>query len=715
MFPFFKKKEQPQPDVADGTDVTKPDGSGEIDGAAIAAKFEKASAFRNKLPQQFTFVIGAILVAYSSFQLYASIFTVQARVLRPVHLAFALVLCYLLYPAGRKQPRDRIEWYDFLLAGAAAFVTLYIPWNLDHIVRNIGNYTQMDIVIGAIGVLLVLEACRRVVGMPILIIVVTFLFYTFFGNMIPGAFGHRGFNMTQTVTHMYYTLEGVFGTPLGVSATFIFLFVLFGAFLEKTGVGQMFIDLASALAGKYAGGPAKVAVIASAFQGTVSGSSVANAASTGPFTIPAMKKLGYKPEFAGAVEAAASTGGQIVPPVMGAAAFLMAEITGYSYGMIVIASAIPALLYFSGVLISTHHEARKLGLKGLDPEHIPSAWLLMKERGYLVMPLVFIIYMLSTRATPSFAAMGAMLASLLVYSAKWWGLIPIAAMAIGKDVLHLHFTQYTIMAIGVWLIICLFRRRIGITVFDLIDILRNGARNALSVVIACATAGMIVGAVTLTGVGLTFGNTLAQLAGGNIFLLMIFTMIASIILGLGVPTTAKYLIIATVCAPAMISALVVMGGYSEPTTAIVLSVHMFVFYFGIAADITPPVALVPMATSAIAGSDVFKTSVTASRLAIAAFIVPFMFVLDPAMLLVDTTIFQAAPFVVTAIIGMYSLSGGLTGYVVDRCTLVERLLLIFGGLFMVYPEIISDIVGLSALVFVIFMQKRRVAGGAAAA
>jgi len=462
------------------------------------------------------------------------------------------------------------------------------------------------------------------------------------------------------------------------------------------------------LAGRYSGGPAKVAVIASAFQGTVSGSSVANAASTGPFTIPAMKRLGYKPEFAGAVEAAASTGGQIVPPVMGAAAFLMAEITGYAYGMIVVASIIPAMLYFAGVLISTHHKARKLGLRGLDPENVPKAWPLMKDRGYLIMPLVFIIYMLATRATPSFAAMGAMLASLLVYSAKWWGIVPIVAMAIGKDILNLHFTQYTLLAIGVWLVICLIRRHVGISLLEILEILRTGARNALSVVIACATAGMIVGAVTLTGVGLTFGNALASLAGGNIFLLMIFTMFASLILGLGIPTTAKYLIIATVCAPAMISSLVVMQGLDAPTTAIILSVHMFVFYFGVAADITPPVALVSMATSAIAGSDTFKTSVTASRLAIAAFLVPFIFVLHPAMLLIDTTFIEATPFVITALIGMYSLSGGLAGYVHDKCTLLERLMLIGGGLFMVYPEFFSDIVGLVSLGLVIFMQRRRV-------
>jgi len=708
MIPFFKKKEKLPEEIA-GASAVNADGSAAIDIEAIAAKFEKASAFRNKLPKSLNLLIATILVAYSLFQIYATIFTIQARVLRPIHLAFALVLVFLLYPASRKMRKDRIAWYDYLLAAVAAYAVLYIPMNLDMIIRQIGNYGQNVIIVGAIGVILVLEACRRVVGLPILVIVLAFLTYTFHGNLVPGAFGHRGFNMTQTVTHMYFTLEGVFGTPIGVSATFIFLFVLFGAFLEKTGVGAFFIDLANAIAGKYAGGPAKVVVIASAFQGTVSGSSVANAAATGPFTIPAMKKAGYKSEFAAAVEAASSTGGQIIPPVMGAAAFLMAEITGYSYGTIVIAALIPSLLYFAGVFISIHHEAKRLGLKGMDPQDVPKAAPLMKERGYLLVPLLVIIYMLVTRATPSFAAMVAMLSSLMVFSLRWQGIIPILGMMVGKDILGLHFTRYTLVGIGIWLLICLIHRRIGVTVYDIIDILRNGARNCLSVVIACASAGLIIGAVTLTGVGLTFGNALASLAGGNIYLLMLFTMIASLILGLGVPTTAKYLIIATVCAPAMIMSLVQMQGLEAPTTAIVLSVHMFVFYFGIAADITPPVALVPMTTSAIAGSDTLRTSLIASRLAIAAFLVPFIFVLHPAMLLIDTTFFHAAPAVLTSLLGMYSLSGGLTGYVHDRCTIPERIILILAGLIMIYPDYISDIVGIAILAFVIIIQRRRTA------
>jgi len=745
MVPSFDEKEKDlQPEAASGPAETEIDAKAVE--AAVVEKFDKASAFRNKLPSQLNFVIGALLVAFSLYQLYASIWTVQARMLRPTHLAFALVLAYLLYPAHRKGRRDRIAWYDYLLAGLAGFVTLYIPANLDFLVRNVGRFEMWPtIIIGAIGILLVMEACRRVVGLPILVVVIAFLTYTFLGSHIPGTFGHRGFNLTQIVTHQYFTLEGVFGTPLGVSATFIFLFVLFGAFLEKTGVGAMFIDLATALAGRFSGGPAKVAVIASALQGAVSGSSVANAASTGPFTIPAMKKLGYKPEFAAGVEAAASTGGQIVPPVMGAAAFLMAEITGYPFAYIVLASLVPALLYFAGVLISTHHEARKLGLRGLDPANIPKVSPLIKERGYLIMPLIIIIYMLSTRTTPTHAAMAAMLTAVMVYSQKWLGLIPVAVMIIVKDghswfeglaavsvdvitpsfafpwqaagllsfntqtlhIFNMNFRWYSLVAIAIWLIISLIRRKFGITIFELIEMLRLGARNSLSVVIACATAGMIVGAVTQTGVGLAFGNALASLAGGNIYLLMFFTMLASLILGLGVPTTAKYLIIATVCAPAMIRVLVDMQGLALPTTAIVLSVHMFVFYFGIAADITPPVALVPMATSAIAGSDPFRTSVTASRIAIAAFIVPFIFVLHPSMLLIDANFWVVIP-IATALVGMYTLSAGLTGFLQDRCNILERFLLIVGGLVMIYPETISSIAGIAALVFVYMLQIRRV-------
>lgn len=673
---------------------------------AVLDKYDKESAFRNKLPKNIETFVGALLILFSLFQIYTSIFTIQERQLRPVHLGFAMALVYLLYPAKRGLRRDRIEWYDLILAAASVVVTFYIPVNLQYIIKNVGNYGTNEIIIGIGGILLLMEACRRVVGTPILIIVSGFLAYALLGQNIGGSFGHRGYSIRQVITHMYFTLEGVYGTPLGVSATFIFLFILFGAFLEKTGVGKLFIDLANAIAGKQIGGPAKVAVISSALQGTVSGSSVANTVSTGSFTIPAMKKLGYKPEFAGAVEAAASTGGQIMPPIMGAAAFLMAENTGFPYGMIVKSAVIPALLYFTGILISVHHEARKLGLKGMKDADIPKAVPLLKERGHLLIPLVFMIYMLSTRATPAYAALGAMLTSLMVYSIGWLSLAPVAVMVVCKE-LDIHFTTYALCSIGVWMAICLVRRKLGFTFEDILETLKIGARNVLSVAIACGMAGMIVGTVTLTGLGLKFATGLAGLAAGNIYLLMFFTMLSSIILGMGVPTTANYLITSTICAPALISMLVSRNGLDGATEAIIMSAHLFVFYFGIIADITPPVALAAMAGAAIAGGEPFKTGLTATRIAIGAFVVPYIFVLNPAMLMIGASFTTIIINVVTALMGMYALSGGLAGFIEDNCKWYERILLVAAGLGMIIPGFVSDAFGFVVLVGITFIQKSR--------
>ena len=713
--PFFgKKKKGPvtfeniEPGV--DTSVMTEDQIAALNAAEVLDKYDRESAFRNKLPKALKMFVGVVLIAFSLFQIYTSIFTIQERLLRPIHLGFAMSLAFLLYPAKRHFRRDRIPWYDWLLAAAAIAATLYIPFNLSYLVRNIGNYGTPQIVVGVIGILLLMEACRRIVGTPILIVVTCFLAYTFFGQHIVGTFGHRGYTLRQIITHMYFTLEGVYGTPIGVSATFICLFILFGAFLERTGVGKFFIDLANAIAGRRIGGPAKVAVISSAFFGTVSGSSVANTVGTGSFTIPAMKRLGYKPEFAGAVEAAASTGGQLMPPVMGAAAFLMAENTGFPYSMIIVSAIIPAVLYFSGILISVHHEARKIGLKGAAEADVPKVIPLLKERGHLLIPLVFMIYMLSTRSTPAYSALGAILSSLIVYSVQWWSLIPIGVMVICKEfVPSLHFTQYALIAIGVWIIICLIRRKIGFKLIEILDALREGARSVLAVAIACGMAGMIVGTVTLTGLGLKFATGISYLAGGNLYLLMFFTMLASIVLGMGVPTTANYLITSTICAPALITLLVSINGLSAPSAAIIMGAHLFVFYFGIIADITPPVALAAMAGSAIAKGEPFKTGVTATRIAIGAFIVPYIFVLNPAMLMIDTDIVTILLSLATAMLGMYALSGGLAGFVQDKCTWYESILLVAGGLAMIYPEYASDAIGIVLLAFVIIMQKRRAA------
>ena len=707
--------------------------------AAVLEKYDKESAFRNRLPKALTLAIGAVLILFSLFQLYTTIVIIPTQQLRAIHLAFVLLLVFLLYPASRSLSKERIPWYDWVLAGLAAACTLYIAVNYAYIMDSVGKFTAFDIAVGVVGIVLLFEACRRVVGVPIMIIVSAFLLYAIFGYLIPGTFGIRQMTIKQIVTHMYYTTNGVFGTPLGVSATFIFLFVLFGAFLEKTGVGKLFIDLANAIAGRYAGGPAKVAVIASALEGTVSGSSVANTVGSGSFTIPAMKRLGYKPEFAGAVEAAASTGGQIMPPIMGAAAFLMAESTGFAYADIVKSAIIPAILYFAGILISVHHEAKKLGLRGMPAEEIPNVWEVLRERGHLLLPLAFMIYMLSANTTPSYAALGAILMSLMAYSIRWWSVIPAVCMVAAINapkwfpgalqalgVGELTFSMYAPVAILLWLVLCLavnwkhgprVKDKLGFDPMDVVDALRLGARNVLAVAVACAMAGMIVGTVTLTGLGLKLTTGLARLSGNNIYLLMFFTMLSSIVLGMGVPTTANYLITSTICAPALIGLLMQMRGVTEATMAIVMSTHLFVFYFGIVADITPPVALAAMAGSAIAKGNPFKTGVTATRIAIGAFIVPYIFVLNPAMLMIDASVGDILLNVTTALLGMYALSGGLAGFVQDKCKWYERILLIGGGMGMIIPGILTDVVGLAIVSAVVLLQVLRVKkrGGVAAA
>ena len=687
-----------------------------LEAEAVLEKYDRESSFRNKLPVKINNAISAVLILFSLFQLYTTLWTIPIQKLRPIHLGFVLLLVFLLYPAARRLRKDRIPWYDAIMAFMALGCVLYIPFNYEYVIQNVGNYTPMDIAVGVVGILLLMEACRRVVGLPILIIVTGFLLYALLGENIPGTFGHRGYSIKQIINHMYFTTSGVFGTPLGVSATFIFLFILFGAFLEKTGVGRLFIDLANAIAGRRVGGPAKVAVISSALQGTVSGSSVANTVSTGSFTIPAMKKLGYKPEFAGAVEAAASTGGQLMPPIMGAAAFLMAESTGFAYASVVKSAIIPAILYFSGILISVHHEARKIGLRGMDDADIPKAGLVMKERGHLLLPLAFMIYMLASKVTPSYAALGAILTSLMAYSVNWWALAPVAAMVAAMN-FEIPFTKYAPWAILLWLVICFavngrkgktLTEKLGFDPMDIVDALQKGARNVLTVAVACGMAGMIVGTVTLTGLGLKFATGLASLAGNNIYLLMFFTMVSSIVLGMGVPTTANYLITSTICAPALIGLLTVMNGLDAASMAIIMSAHLFVFYFGIVADITPPVALAAMAGSAIAKGEPFKTGVTATRIAIGAFIVPYIFVLNPSMLMIDTTFFAVAQNVGTALLGMYSLSGGLTGFVQDRCTWYERIIFIAAGLGMIIPGTLTDVAGLATVGIMIALQLARV-------
>ena len=712
---LFKKKEKKERDLLKeaGIDTTgmSVEEKSRLRAEIAMEMYDKESSYRNKLPKNLALFVGLILACFSVFQLVTSIYPIPAQLLRAYHLCAVLVLVYLLFPAKKGMRKDMIPWYDWLLALASLAVCLYIPIRWDYLVSIQGIYNMSETIVGCIGILLIMEACRRVVGIPIMVIVSIFLAYVLFGHMLPSGtiFAHRKISLARAANYMFFTTEGVFGTPIGVSATYIFLFILFGAFLEKTGVGKLFIDFANAIAGKRIGGPAKVAVISSALQGTVSGSSVANTVSTGSFTIPAMKKLGYKPEFAGAVEAAASTGGQLMPPIMGAAAFLMAETTGIAYSRVVLSAVIPAILYFSGILISVHHEARKEGLRGMAPEDIPSVKHLFSERGHLLMPLAFMIYILATGMTPAYAALGAILSSLMAYSIHWFALIPIGFMLVTLQMELLAIQWIALIAIAIWVVLMLIRKETGFSVNDIIDALQTGARNVLAVAVACAMAGMIVGSVTMTGLGLKFANALAALAGNNLLLMMFFTMLASILLGMGVPTTANYLITSTICAPAIINMLLARQGLTEATLAITMSAHLFVFYFGIIADITPPVALAAMAGSAIAKGEPFKTGVNATRIAIGAFIVPYIFVLNPAMLMIDVNIVDIISTLATALIGMYAVSGGLAGFVQDKCNLLERVLLVGGGLCMIVPGFVTDGIGLVITGVIIFFQKRRAA------
>ncbi|MCM1322170.1 MAG: TRAP transporter permease [Bacteroides sp.] len=628
----------------------------------ILSELDRESAYREHHCWR-QYITIAVSVAFCAFQLYATLsgaFT--AQILRATHLAFVQLLCFLLFPATKRMPRNTLPFYDVLIGIAGASAWLYISFNFDSIARRAGMYTPLDIAVGIVGIIILFEACRRVVGLPIMLIAGCFIIYAFIGAYLPGFLNHRGYSFQRIVSHLFFNTEGIMGTPIGACASFIFLFILFGALLEKTGIGQFFIDICNAIAGGAAGGPAKVAVLTSALEGTVSGSSVSNTVGSGSFTIPMMKKLGYRPEFAAAVEASASTGGQLMPPIMGAAAFLMSESLGIPYLQVAKAAIIPALLYFAGIFIMVHLEAKKIGLKGMPRETLPRLLPLLVSRGYLVLPLAAIIFFLMTGKTPTFAALMG-----IVFSAGLGVVTSVVDVCRGKT------------------------PTFGLS--DIIDTLCGAARNIISVAVACGMAGIIIGVVTLTGLGLKLGAGLVAISGGIKFVTLLFTMISSIILGMGAPTTANYLITSTITAGALIMLNV------EP-----LAAHMFAFYFGIVADITPPVALAALAGAAIAKSKPMRTAVESTKLAIAAFIIPYMFVYNPAMLLINATPLSIAGIIITALFGMFCLGAGLEGYSIRKCGIAERILFLTAGLMLIAPELRTDLAGGALIVVLIVVQ-----------
>lgn len=662
----------------------------------LMSDLDREQAFReHKCWRQYITVL--ISISFCIFQLYATLTgRIPVQLLRSTHLAFVQLLAFILFPAKKNMPKNTLPLYDVVLGFAGAGCWAYYIICFEQIVRRAGAYTTLDIVVGLIGIIILFETCRRIVGLPIMIIAGCFILYAFVGKYLPGFLNHRGYKLSRVVSHLFYTTEGIMGTPIGACSTFIFLFILFGAFLEKTGIGQFFIDTCNAIAGGASGGPAKVAVLSSALLGTVSGSSVSNTVGSGSFTIPMMKKLGYRGEFAGAVEAAASTGGQLMPPIMGAAAFLMAESVGLPYITVVKAAIIPALLYFAGIFITVHLEAHKLGLRGLPKNELPRFLPLFLQRGYMILPLVVIIVFLCSGKTATYSAL--------------MGIVSIILIAV--------VVSFVSVARG-------FKPKFDFK--DLIEVMTAAARGVVSVAIACGMAGIIIGVVTLTGLGLKMGAGLVALAHGKLFITLVLTMISSIILGMGAPTTANYLITSTITAGAIVKCI---GGTGDIGPEVLLPAHMFAFYFGIIADVTPPVALAAIAGAAIAKAKPMKTAVNATKLAIGAFIVPYMFIYNPEMLMLNGAgAVSVILITLTALLGMFGISAGLEGYAFNHAgflnetalasglkrsfAIIERLAFIVAGLCCIDPNPKTDIVGVVILFALVAIQllRRRFASG----
>lgn len=617
------------------------------------AEFDKSANTRN-LRGFLALFITLLAIAMSAFHLYTAGFGLLLTMKqRATHLLFVFALGFLMYPATKKSRKDRIALLDWVFAILGVVVTSYILLNYEVLVRRGGLPTQMDLFLGLLAILLVLEITRRSIGPELPIIALVFIGYAFAGPYLPGALGHRGYSYTRVIDQLYTTTEGIFGTPLGVSATFVFMFILFGSFLDITGVGQFFIDVAFAVAGHRKGGPAKAAVLASGFMGSISGSSIANTVTTGAFTIPLMKKIGYKPNFAGAVEAAASTGGQILPPVMGAAAFIMSEFTNIPYIQIVGSAVVPALLYYLGVMVMVHLQASKRGLQGIPREELPSFGRTFAMGFHLTLPLIAVVLFL-IRFSPLRAAF---------------------------------------LSILVALVVSMLRKHTRINFKSILSAMEDGAKKAVSVAAACACAGIIVGIVTLTGLGLTFANLIVSLAGGLLLPTLLFTMVASIILGMGLPTTAKYIVLATMAAPALVQLGVPL-----------IAAHLFILYFGVIADVTPPVALAAYAGAGIAGGESFKTGVQALKLASAGFLIPFIFAMSPELLLIDVTLGQAVAAILSACVGVVAFASAMQDYFISKTKIWERGLFLAGALMLINPDVTMDALGLGLVVIPVVTQ-----------
>lgn len=631
---------------------------------AVLKKVDKESASRKLAgPVKKVFFIACVLI--SCYHLYTAAFGPPVTLVhRSLHVSMMLALCFIMYPFSKKSDLTKPTLFDWLLVILSFAAPAYIYTDYLGVVERAGNANQTDMVMATLLVVLVLEASRRVSGNALSILSLVFIAYGLYGRSMPGMFMHRGYDWTSLSNHFFANTEGIYGTSVSVAASYIFLFILFGCVMQKSGMGQFFNDMALALAGHTKGGPAKVSVIASGFLGSINGSAVANVVTTGAFTIPLMKKTGYSKEFAGAVESAASVGGQLLPPIMGAAAFIMAEMLSVKYSSIIVWAAVPALLYYLGIIIQVQLRASKDGLVGLPREQLPKTGEVLKRQGHLLLPVFFLLYMLFFSGTT------------VIFSA--------------------------VLTILVTIVVSWFKKETRMSVGELIDALADGAKQTVSVAIACACVGIIIGVSSKTGFGLTMANTIISLGDTSILFTLVFTMITCMILGMGLPSIPAYIITASIAAPALAK----LG--IAPAAA-----HMFSFYYAMFANLTPPVALASFAAAGLSGGDPMKTGIASVKLAIAGFIVPFMFVYAPQLMLINTTLVEGTTVALTGCLGVFLIAVAVEGYFLAPVSMLLRAVTAVGALMLIKPGVDTDVIGIVVLAVLYFFQRKKAASAAA--
>ena len=626
----------------------------------VLEQFEKESRTRKVDHQKIAKILywlGVVVALYHFITSYVGTPTILKH--RSLHVAMMLFMSFLLYPASNKASRKKIAWYDLAFAIISIAVAVYVWVDYENLINRMGMPNTLDIIMGTALIFLVMEASRRTSDLSLVLLNITFIAYGLWGRNFPGIFAHRGYTWAKLVNHIFINTEGIYGSSVAVAASYIFLFILFGSVMNRCGMGQFFNDISLSLAGHTKGGPAKVAVIAAGLLGSINGSAIANVVTTGTFTIPLMTKVGFTKDYSGAIVASASTGGQMLPPVMGAAAFIMAEMIGVSYGTIALSAAIPALLYYYGILVQVQLRAEKENMQGIPKDQLPKAMDVMKKRGHLLIPIVFLVFM-------------------LLYS--------------GKTVIYSAF-----MTIILTIIVGALKKETRMSLRDVIDAFEESTRQTVSVAIACAVVGIMIGVISLTGFGLTMANAIIQLGQSSLMATLVLTMVTCLILGIGLPSIPSYIITATIGA----TALVKLG---IPAIA----AHLFSFYYAMFANLTPPVALTAFAAAGIANGDANKTGWIACKLSLGGYIIPFIFVYNTSLLLIDVTAFDAIRTIIASMVGVFIMSVGIEGYYKTNVNAILRAFTIVGGIMLITSNIYYNIVGLLALVALVVVQRAKV-------